>query len=140
CVQCGASFQHLHTLGRTVIGYHGCSRAFAADLLAGRLSVEQWKMSRNTYDWLGEGIYFWGTRREEPGSGRGSSLGMPGRWWRRKLTWAAVWIWATQDSSPCCAKLTTLHWKGTGNTARNCPKIEEMISNSGSWIGSLLIA
>src|SRR5438105_2821011 len=59
CVQCGASFQHLHALGRTVIGYHGCSRAFAADLLAGRVSLEQWKLSRNNYDWLGEGIYFW---------------------------------------------------------------------------------
>jgi hypothetical protein len=59
CVQCGERFRHVHELGRTVVGYHGCSQSFAADLLAGRVSLEQWKTSQNDYDWLGAGIYFW---------------------------------------------------------------------------------
>src|SRR5438094_563430 len=59
CLGCGASFRHLHALERTVVGYHGCSRTFAADLLAGRISMEQWRSSQNDYDWLGGGIYFW---------------------------------------------------------------------------------
>lgn len=40
---------------RTVVGYHGCSREIAETILAeNRLLV-----STNTYDWLGEGVYFW---------------------------------------------------------------------------------
>jgi len=42
-----------------VVGYHGCHRDFARDLVAGRVSAEEWKASQNEYDWLGEGIYFW---------------------------------------------------------------------------------
>jgi hypothetical protein len=38
-----------------VVGYHGCSRETAERLLAG----EPFQFSRNRYDWLGEGIYFW---------------------------------------------------------------------------------
>jgi hypothetical protein len=41
---------------RIVIGYHGCDRAVAARVLAGRVQLN---LSRNAYDWLGEGIYFW---------------------------------------------------------------------------------
>ena len=41
---------------RTVIGYHGCDEAVAADVLAGRMGL---KLSTNLYDWLGGGIYFW---------------------------------------------------------------------------------
>lgn len=40
---------------RTVIAYHGCDAATAARVLAG----EPLEKSRNDYDWLGEGIYFW---------------------------------------------------------------------------------
>ena len=42
-----------------VIGHHGCHRDFAEGLLSGRISLEQWRPSQNTYDWLGKGIYFW---------------------------------------------------------------------------------
>lgn len=28
-------------------------------LLSGRIPIADWKVSRNDYDWLGEGIYFW---------------------------------------------------------------------------------
>ena len=40
---------------RTVTAYHGCDRATAAKLLAGR----SFNPSENDYDWLGRGIYFW---------------------------------------------------------------------------------
>ena len=41
---------------RTVIGYHGCDESVAnAVLLKGR----RLKQSKNDYDWLGRGIYFW---------------------------------------------------------------------------------
>jgi hypothetical protein len=40
---------------RTVLAYHGCDEAVARRLLSG----EPFKKSRNTYDWLGEGVYFW---------------------------------------------------------------------------------
>ncbi|HXP63255.1 MAG TPA: hypothetical protein VN829_22330 [Dongiaceae bacterium] len=41
---------------RTVIGYHGCAAALAAEVLAGKRRL---KLSANPYDWLGGGIYFW---------------------------------------------------------------------------------
>ena len=37
-----------------VIGFHGCERATARDLLAGKAFA----LSRNPYDWLGSGVYF----------------------------------------------------------------------------------
>ena len=40
---------------RIVLGYHGCDRALAERLVAGDPFVP----SRNRYDWLGSGIYFW---------------------------------------------------------------------------------
>jgi len=44
---------------RTVIGYHGCLEPLATDLLTRRKSLTDWPTSRNKWDWLGEGIYFW---------------------------------------------------------------------------------
>ena len=44
---------------RFVFGYHGCLEPLASDLLAGRKTVADWPVSRNRWDWLGEGIYFW---------------------------------------------------------------------------------
>lgn len=44
------------TYQRTIVGYHGCDRQLAEDVLLRR----NWlKPSRNDYDWLGSGIYFW---------------------------------------------------------------------------------
>jgi hypothetical protein len=40
---------------RTVIAYHGCDVEVAERILSG----EPLRKSRNDYDWLGEGIYFW---------------------------------------------------------------------------------
>lgn len=40
----------------TVIGYHGCEKSIARDVLLGRASLVP---STNSYDWLGSGIYFW---------------------------------------------------------------------------------
>lgn len=43
------------------IGYHGCDKSLAEDVLSGKASL---KKSQNDYDWLGEGIYFWGDSPE----------------------------------------------------------------------------
>ena len=46
----------MHRLSTSfVLGYHGCDKAVAEAVLAG----EAFRPSRNDYDWLGEGIYFW---------------------------------------------------------------------------------
>ncbi len=46
----------MHRLTTTfILGYHGCEAAVAERLLAGA----PFTVSRNVYDWLGEGIYFW---------------------------------------------------------------------------------
>ena len=41
---------------RFVLGYHGCDQAIITDVLAGKQDL---RVSRNDYDWLGNGIYFW---------------------------------------------------------------------------------
>ena len=45
----------LRTAPRTVVGYHGCSRAAAQYIL----EENHFLPSTNAYDWLGQGIYFW---------------------------------------------------------------------------------
>lgn len=46
----------MHTLSSSfVLGYHGCDQAVANALLNGA----EFKHSKNDYDWLGSGIYFW---------------------------------------------------------------------------------
>lgn len=49
----------MEKFARIIVGYHGCTRAFATGLLSGRLPIPDWNKSRNAYDRLGEGIYFW---------------------------------------------------------------------------------
>lgn len=49
----------MNRFARTILGYHGCTKAFADRLLSGKAEVDEWHMSRNRHDWLGEGIYFW---------------------------------------------------------------------------------
>jgi hypothetical protein len=39
-----------------VLGYHGCDREVGEAVLAGKSMLEP---SKNDYDWLGKGIYFW---------------------------------------------------------------------------------
>lgn len=39
-----------------VLGYHGCDKDVAEDILAGKTEV---RSSTNSYDWLGSGAYFW---------------------------------------------------------------------------------
>jgi hypothetical protein len=41
---------------RTVIGYHGTKWSVAQDIVRGEAEFEP---SRNGYDWLGHGVYFW---------------------------------------------------------------------------------
>ncbi|KAA0590364.1 hypothetical protein J2848_006482 [Azospirillum lipoferum] len=40
-----------------VLGYHGCRRTVGEDILAGK--VPHLLDSRNKWDWLGSGVYFW---------------------------------------------------------------------------------
>lgn len=49
----------MEKFARIVVGYHGCTRTLANDLLTEKLPISQWDKSENAYDWLGEGIYFW---------------------------------------------------------------------------------
>lgn len=46
------SFDH----NRLIIGYHGCDREVAYNVLMGN---DRLKPSANAFDWLGQGIYFW---------------------------------------------------------------------------------
>jgi hypothetical protein len=49
----------VHEFARVVLAYHGCVEPLGARLLAGRVSITAWPWSRNQWDWLGHGIYFW---------------------------------------------------------------------------------
>lgn len=49
----------MEKFARIIVGYHGCRKPFADDILLRRVPIGDWYMSRNEYDWLGEGIYFW---------------------------------------------------------------------------------
>ena len=44
------------TSGQLIVAYHGCDANVRDDLVSGRLATLS--PSRNRYDWLGEGIYF----------------------------------------------------------------------------------
>jgi hypothetical protein len=39
-----------------ILGFHGCDKSVAESLFAGASDL---KPSRNDYDWLGHGVYFW---------------------------------------------------------------------------------
>jgi hypothetical protein len=49
----------MERFARVVIGYHGCTKAFARRLLLDDAAIEGWRPSENEWDWLGHGIYFW---------------------------------------------------------------------------------
>jgi len=49
----------MERFARTLVGYHGCQKAFATKLLLGEQLIENWTPSENAWDWLGSGIYFW---------------------------------------------------------------------------------
>jgi hypothetical protein len=44
---------------RLVVGYHGCTEAFARKLLLSTKFLTDWQPSTNEWYWLGHGIYFW---------------------------------------------------------------------------------
>jgi len=39
-----------------ILAYHGCDRRLAEQVVSGKSDL---KISKNSYDWLGEGVYFW---------------------------------------------------------------------------------
>lgn len=49
----------MEKFARIVVGYHGCLRSFADAVLLGMSPISEWRQSQNTFDWLGDGIYFW---------------------------------------------------------------------------------
>ena len=49
----------MHPFARTIIGYHGCDKRFADELLLDKRPIGEWHLSLNEWDWLGNGIYFW---------------------------------------------------------------------------------
>lgn len=49
-----ATYQRVSGL---VLGFHGCDRAVGETVLAG--SNQHLASSKNDYDWLGDGVYFW---------------------------------------------------------------------------------
>lgn len=49
----------MERFARIVIGYHGCTKAFARKLMLEEAAIEGWRPSENDWDWLGHGIYFW---------------------------------------------------------------------------------
>ncbi len=61
-----------------VLGFHGCDQGIGEAILRGE--KRHLKKSRNDYDWLGEGIYFWESNprrafefaRERAGGGKNS--------------------------------------------------------------------
>ncbi len=46
-------YNHSHKL---VLGFHGCDESVAQELLS---ATPTFKQSKNDYDWLGNGMYFW---------------------------------------------------------------------------------
>lgn len=60
-----------------VLGYHGCSRALARQVVSGEVPLRQ---SENDYDWLGHGFYFWAAdaaRALDWAQQRAEELGQP---------------------------------------------------------------
>ena len=47
------------TWDRLVLAYHGCDRSIINDVLIGKQDL---RVSRNNYDWLGNGTYCWEDR------------------------------------------------------------------------------
>lgn len=65
---------------RIVVGYHGCNTSesveFSKSLFAGTAQISEWQLSTNSYDWLGNGIYFWehGPERAHEWAGENGSV------------------------------------------------------------------
>ena len=61
---------------RTVIGYHGCDESVTIGVL---LKGKKLKQSKNDYDWLGRGIYFWehGPQRAYEWAGQSPNVKKP---------------------------------------------------------------
>jgi len=90
---------------RTVIAYHGCDESVAESLLNGG----SFERSRNKYDWLGEGIYFWNSApiarwnglTKFTGVGRSASKSLPS--WEPCCSSARVstsWMFDSRVTSP----------------------------------------
>ncbi len=81
-----------------MLGYHGCDESVAERLLGG----EPFQKSKNDYDWLGHGIYFW---EANPRRGREFAAELQDASWGRDITRPAV-VGAIIDLG-LCLDLTT---------------------------------
>lgn len=95
---------------RTIIGYHGCDAAVAERILAGQSSFQE---SRNSYDWLGSGIYFW-----EYGSHRALEFARFQMQWGRVKTPAVVG--AVIQLGNCFDLMDTRFTAHLGDAHRRC--------------------
>lgn len=43
-------------LPNLIIGFHGCDKSTADSIILGEIQLKE---SKNKYDWLGNGMYFW---------------------------------------------------------------------------------
>lgn len=87
----------MHRLSASfILGYHGCSVETAEYLLSGNA----FEPSKNTYDWLGSGIYFW-----ESNPVRAKSYACEKRL-RDRASWGAAVVGAVVDLG-FCLDLTT---------------------------------
>jgi hypothetical protein len=70
-------FLPMERFSRIVLGYHGCAPEFAEALIRGEMALDAWQPSRNPYDWLGHGIYFWefAPHRTRVWGGKGGVVG-----------------------------------------------------------------
>jgi hypothetical protein len=70
-------FPPMDRFARVVLGYHGCKASFAEALIRGESSIDGWQPSRNPYDWIGHGIYFWefAPHRARSWGGKGGVIG-----------------------------------------------------------------
>lgn len=79
-----------------ILGFHGCDKAVAESIFAGTLALNP---SRNDYDWLGHGIYFW-ENNPQRGLDYAIELQQRPRKLAAKITTPAV-IGAVIDLGPC---------------------------------------
>ena len=90
----------MHRLTTTfVLGYHGCDQYVAEQLLAG----EPFQKSKNDYDWLGPGIYFW---EANPLRGLEFAAELQNAFWGPEITTPAV-VGAIIDLGLCLDLTTT---------------------------------
>ena len=106
-----------------VLGYHGCDRALAEDVFAGRRGLAP---STNDYDWLGDGVYFWEHNAERAFQFAAEVAGRP-RNDRQRIAEPAV-VGAVIDLGHC---LNLLDAEGLGEVREAHEELREFYDEIG---------